>query len=316
MIRYALRRAGLLALGLLVASAVIFLTLRLLPGDVAMLVAGTSASPGQIAAITDRLGLDRPLVAQYGAWLGGIVRGDLGTSLLTGAPVAAELAAKARVTVPLGLLALTIAVAIAFPLGVVSALRRGRVTGTALNVGAQAVAAVPVVWAGMMLVVVFAVWLGWLPAQGFPRQGWADPAAAARALLLPALTIGVVEGALLMRFVRSATLDALGQDYVRAAAAKGLTRTQALLRHGLPAVGLSVVTVLGVQVAGIVVGAVVIEQLFSLPGIGRMLVADVSSRDLPMVQGELLVLTAFVLVVGFLVDLLHRVIDPRQRESA
>lgn len=316
MIRYALRRAGLLALGLLVASAVIFLTLRLLPGDVAMLVAGTSASPDQIAAITDRLGLDRPLVAQYGAWLGGIVRGDLGTSLLTGAPVAAELAAKARVTVPLGLLALTIAVAIAFPLGVVSALRRGRVTGTALNVGAQAVAAVPVVWAGMMLVVVFAVWLGWLPAQGFPRQGWADPAAAARALLLPALTIGVVEGALLMRFVRSATLDALGQDYVRAAAAKGLTRTQALLRHGLPAVGLSVVTVLGVQVAGIVVGAVVIEQLFSLPGIGRMLVADVSSRDLPMVQGELLVLTAFVLVVGFLVDLLHRVIDPRQRESA
>lgn len=316
MIRYALRRAGLLALGLLVASAVIFLTLRLLPGDVAMLVAGTSASPDQIAAITDRLGLDRPLVAQYGAWLGGIIRGDLGTSLLTGAPVGAELAAKARVTVPLGLLALTIAVAIAFPLGVVSALRRGRVTGAALNVGAQAVAAVPVVWAGMMLVVVFAVWLGWLPAQGFPRQGWADPAAAARALLLPALTIGVVEGALLMRFVRSATLDALGQDYVRAAAAKGLTRTQALLRHGLPAVGLSVVTVLGVQVAGIVVGAVVIEQLFSLPGIGRMLVADVSSRDLPMVQGELLVLTAFVLVVGFLVDLLHRVIDPRQRESA
>ena len=316
MIRYALRRAGLLALGLLVASAVIFLTLRLLPGDVAMLVAGTSASPDQIAAITDRLGLDRPLVAQYGAWLGGIIRGDLGTSLLTGAPVGAELAAKARVTVPLGLLALTIAIAIAFPLGVVSALRRGRVTGAALNVGAQAVAAVPVVWAGMMLVVVFAVWLGWLPAQGFPRQGWADPAAAARALLLPALTIGVVEGALLMRFVRSATLDALGQDYVRAAAAKGLTRTQALLRHGLPAVGLSVVTVLGVQVAGIVVGAVVIEQLFSLPGIGRMLVADVSSRDLPMVQGELLVLTAFVLVVGFLVDLLHRVIDPRQRESA
>lgn len=316
MIRYALRRAALLALGLLVASALIFLTLRLLPGDVAMLIAGTSASPEQLEAITDRLGLDQPLVAQYGSWLGGVLRGDLGTSLLTGAPVGAELAAKARVTVPLGLLALVVAIAIAFPLGVLSALRRGRAAGAALNVSAQALAAVPVVWAGMMLVVVFAVWLGWLPAQGFPRQGWADPAAATRALLLPALTIGVVEGALLMRFVRSATLDALGQDYVRAAAAKGLTRTQALLRHGLPAVGLSVITVLGVQIAGIVVGAVVIEQLFSLPGIGRMLVADVSSRDLPMVQGELLVLTAFVLVVGFLVDLLHRAIDPRQRESA
>ncbi len=316
MIRYALRRAALLALGLLVASALIFLTLRLLPGDVAMLIAGTSASPEQLEAITDRLGLDQPLVAQYGSWLGSVLRGDLGTSLLTGAPVGAELAAKARVTVPLGLLALVVAIAIAFPLGVLSALRRGRAAGSALNLTAQALAAVPVVWAGMMLVVVFAVWLGWLPAQGFPRQGWADPAAATRALLLPALTIGVVEGALLMRFVRSATLDALGQDYVRAAAAKGLTRTQALLRHGLPAVGLSVITVLGVQIAGIVVGAVVIEQLFSLPGIGRMLVADVSSRDLPMVQGELLVLTAFVLVVGFLVDLLHRAIDPRQRESA
>ena len=146
-----------------------------------------------------------------------------------------------------------------------------------------------------MLVVVFAVWLGWLPAQGFPRAGWADPAAAFRALLLPALTIGIVEGAMLMRFVRSATLQAVGQDYVRTAAAKGLTRNAALIRHGLPDVGLSVITVLGLQVAGIIVGAVVIEQLFSLPGIGRMLVADVSARDLPKVQGELLALTGFVL---------------------
>ena len=173
----------------------------------------------------------------------------------------------------------------------------------------------PVVWAGMMLVVVFAVWLGWLPAQGFPRAGWQDPAAAFRSLLLPALTIGIVEGAMLMRFVRSATLQAVGQDYVRTAAAKGLTRDAALIRHGLPNVGLSVITVLGLQVAGIIVGAVVIEQLFSLPGIGRMLVADVSARDLPKVQGELLVLTGFVLIVGFVVDLVHRVIDPRQREA-
>ena len=147
-----------------------------------------------------------------------------------------------------------------------------------------------------MLVVVFAVWLGWLPAQGFPRAGWADPAAAFRSLLLPALTIGIVEGAMLMRFVRSATMQAVGQDYVRTAAAKGLTRNAALIHHGLPNVGLSVITVLGLQVAGIIVGAVVIEQLFSLPGIGRMLVADVSARDLPKVQGELLVLTGFVLV--------------------
>lgn len=315
MIRYTLTRLALLLLGLLVASVLIFLTLRVLPGDIAQLIAGTNSTPEQIAAIRERLGLNEPLPAQYLDWIGGVFRGDLGASLLTGSSVTSELAEKAQVTVPLGVMALTIALLFSLPLGVLSAMRRGRADGTGLSVGAQALAAVPVVWAGMMLVVVFAVWLGWLPAQGFPRAGWNDPAAAFRSLLLPALTIGIVEGAMLMRFVRSATMQAVGQDYVRTAAAKGLTRNAALIRHGLPNVGLSVVTVLGLQVAGIIVGAVVIEQLFSLPGIGRMLVADVSARDLPKVQGELLVLTGFVLVVGFVVDLMHRVIDPRQREA-
>lgn len=315
MIRYALTRLALLLLGLFVASALIFLTLRVLPGDVAQLIAGVNATPEQLAAIRERLGLDQPLLAQYAAWLGGIVSGDLGSSQLTGTPVIDELLQKAEVTIPLGLMALTIALLVALPFGVLSAVRRGRPDGTALSVGAQTVAAVPVVWAGMMLVIVFAVWLGWLPAQGFPRDGWDEPGAALRALLLPAITIGVIEGAMLMRFVRSATLQAVGQDYVRTAAAKGLTRTQALLRHGLPNVGLSIITVLGLQVAGIIVGAVVIEQLFGLPGIGRMLVEDVGNRDLPKVQGELLALTGFVLIVGFVVDLTHRVMDPRQREA-
>ncbi len=316
MIRYTLTRLALLLVGLFVASVLIFLTLRVLPGDVAQQIAGTNATPEQVAAIRENLGLNAPLWTQYADWIGGVFRGDLGTSLQTGVSVASELAEKAQVTVPLGILALAIALVFSIPLGVLSALRRGRADGTALSVGAQAFAAVPVVWAGMMLVVVFAVWLGWLPAQGFPRAGWADPAAALRALLLPALTIGIVEGAMLLRFVRSATLQAVGQDYVRTAAAKGLTRTAALIRHGLPNVGLSVISVLGLQVAGIIVGAVIIEQLFTLPGIGRMLVADVDARDLPMVQGELLVLTGFVLLVGFVVDLVHRLIDPRQREVA
>ncbi|MCR2785292.1 MULTISPECIES: ABC transporter permease [unclassified Microbacterium] len=315
MIRYALTRLVLLLVGLVVASVLIFLTLRVLPGDVAQMVAGVGSTPEQVAAVRARLGMDRPLFVQYVEWIAGIFRGDLGTSLLTGTPVTTELAEKAQVTVPLGIMSLLIALLFSLPLGVASALRRGRADGTLITVAAQAVAAVPVVWAGMMLVVVFAVWLGWLPAQGFPRAGWDDPAAALRSLLLPAVTIGIVEGAMLLRFVRSATLQAVGQDYVRTAAAKGLTRTQAMLRHGLPNVGLSVITVLGLQVAGIIVGAVVIEQLFSLPGIGRMLVTDVGARDLPKVQGELLVLTGFVLLVGFLVDLFHRVIDPRQREA-
>lgn len=315
MIRYALTRLALLLLGLFVASALIFMTLRVLPGDVAQLIAGVNSTPDQVAAIRDRLGLDDPLPVQYAAWIGGVLQGDLGSSLLTGSSVADELVQKGQVTIPLGLMAMTIAMLVALPFGVISAMRRGHADGTALNVTAQTLAAVPVVWAGMMLVVVFAVWLGWLPAQGFPRSGWSDPALALRSLLLPAITIGVIEGAMLMRFVRSATLQATGQDFVRTAAAKGLTRNQALVRHGLPTVGLSIITVLGLQVAGIIVGSVVIEQLFSLPGIGRMLVADVGNRDLPKVQGELLVLTGFVLVVGFVVDLVHRVIDPRQREA-
>jgi len=314
-LRYALTRGALLVAGLLVASVLIFLALRVFPGDVAQLLAGDKATPAQVEAIRTALGLDQPLVLQYLGWIGGVLHGDLGTSQLNGASVAAELAQKAQVTVPLATLSLLVALLIAVPFGIGSAMLRGRAAGTVLNTAAQAVAAVPVVWAGMMLVVVFAVWLRWLPAQGFPRDGWADPGQALQALVLPALTIGAVEGALLLRFVRSATLQAASQDFVRTAAAKGLTRTRALLLHGLPAVGLSIITVLGIQVAGIIVGSVVVEQLFTLPGIGRMLVADVGTRDLVKVQGELLVLTGMVLIIGFVVDLVHRALDPRQREA-
>lgn len=316
MIRYTLTRGVLLIAGLLVSSVLIFLTLRVFPGDVAQLIAGTQASPATVEALRESLGFNRPLLVQYGEWIGGVLNGDLGTSQLSGASVGAELAEKAQVTVPLGLMALVIALLIAVPFGILSALWRGRASGTALSVTAQALAAVPVIWAGMMLIVVFAVWLGWLPAQGFPRGGWEHPWQAFRALILPALTIGIVEGAMLLRFVRSATLQARGQDFVRTAAAKGLTRNRALVQHGIPAVGLSIVTVLGLQVAGIIVGSVVIEQLFTLPGIGRMLVADVGTRDLIKVQSELLVLTGLVLVIGFIVDLIHHFVDPRQREAA
>lgn len=316
MIRYLLVRGALLIAGLLVSSVLIFLTLRVFPGDVAQLIAGTQASPAQVEQLRESLGLNLPLITQYADWIGGIFRGDLGTSLLSGASVGEELFLKAQVTVPLGAMALTIALLIAVPFGILAAVLRGRTGGTVLSVGAQTLAAVPVVWAGMMLVVLFSVWLGWLPPQGFPRDGWSTPGKAIEALLLPALTIGIVEGAMLMRFVRSATLQAAGQDFVRTAAAKGLTRNRALIQHGIPAVGLSIITVLGLQVAGIIVGSVVIEQLFTLPGIGRMLVADVGTRDLIKVQSELLVLTGFVLVVGFLVDLAHHLIDPRQREAA
>jgi peptide/nickel transport system permease protein len=314
-IRFVLTRVVLLVVGLLIASALIFFTLRVLPGDVAQIIAGTQGTPEQVAAIREQLGLNVPLPLQYLDWIGGILRGDLGASLVTGTPVVEELAEKATVTVPLALLALVIALLVSVPFGVLAALRRNTASGTAFAVTAQALAAVPVVWAGMLLVIVFAVWLGWLPPQGFPRDGWAEPGDAFRSLLLPALTIGVVEGAVLLRFVRSATLEAIGQDYVRTAAATGLTRRRALLTHGLPNVALSVVSVLALQVAGLLVGAVIVEQLFTLPGVGRLLITNVGNRDLEMVQGAVFVFTAIVLVIGALIDVLARLIDPRQREA-
>lgn len=314
MARFVLSRLLLLVLGLLVASALIFFSLRLLTGDVAQVIAGTQGTPAQVAAITKSLGLDRPLPVQYGEWLVGILHGDLGTSLVTGSPVSQQLAQKLSVTLPLAGLSLFIGLVIGIPLGVVSALKNRRLSGTLISVVAQAFAAVPAVWGGMILIAVFAVAIKIFPTQGYPSDGWAEPGQALRSLLLPALTIGVIEGAVLLRFTRSATLQAMNEDYVRTAAAKGLTRTQAILRHGLPNALLSVVSVLGVQLAALLVGAVLVEQLFALPGVGRMLVSDVGVRDLTKVQGELLALTGLVLILGFVVDLVHRLVDPRLRE--
>jgi peptide/nickel transport system permease protein len=312
--RFLLGRTALFVLGLVVASVLIFGTLRLLPGDVAQAIAGTTGSPAQVAALREQLGLDRPIAAQYLDWVGGLLRLDLGESLVTGTPVAAEIAEKLGVTLPLAGLSLVFGLLIGVPAGVWAAARHRRPAGLVVGVGSQVLAAVPAVWLGMLLTALFAVTLGWLPTQGWPLDGWQDPGRALRSLVLPALTIGIIEGAVLLRFTRSATLGALDQDYVRAAAAKGMTLDRALLRHGLPNVVLSVVSVLGLQVVGLVVGAVLVEQLFSLPGLGRMLVSDVGRRDLTKVQGELMTLTAIVLFVGLLVDVAHRRLDPRLRE--
>ncbi len=315
MTRFLVGRLLLLVVGLLVASIIVFATLRVLPGDVAQVVAGTQASPEQVEQLRQQLGLDRPVVVQYLDWIGGLLRGDLGRSLVTNGQVAPELVEKLSVTLPLAGMSLVAALVLGVPLGVLAAVLRRRAGGALIAFVAQAVAAVPIVWAGLLLIALFAVTLRWLPPQGFPLDGWGEPARAVAALLLPALTIGAVEGAVILRFTRSATLAVLDADHVRTAAAIGLTRTQALVRHGLPSVALTVLAVLGVQIAGLLVGAVVVEQLFSLPGVGRMLVTDVGRRDITKVQSELLVLTGLVLLVGFAVDVVHRVLDPRQREA-
>lgn len=313
MSRFLAVRALTLVAGLFLASLIIFASLRLLPGDVAQVIGGTSASPEQVAAIRERLGLNLPLPVQFFDWIGGIFTGQLGNSIVSGTPIAAELAQKAQVTVPLTLYSLAIALVVALPLGIFAAYRRLALPSRLLSVFGVVAAAIPAVWAGLLGIVVFSTWLGWLPSQGFPRSGWEDPFAAIRSLTLPALTIGLIEAAILFRFVKSATLSALGAEHVRTAMSRGYTRFGALVRHGLPGVGLSVISMLGLQVAGLLVGAVVIEQLFSLPGLGRMLVVDVGQRDLIKVQSTLFVLTAVILALGALVDVAHRIIDPRLR---
>ncbi|NLA65066.1 MAG: ABC transporter permease, partial [Leucobacter sp.] len=223
MSRFLAVRALTLVVGLILASLIIFASLRLLPGDVAQVIGGTSASAEQVAAIRDRLGLDRPLFTQYFDWLGGIFAGELGNSVVSGTPIAGEILQKAQVTVPLTLYSLLIALAVALPLGVFAAYRRHALSSRAMSVLGVIAAAVPAVWAGLIGILVFSSWLGWLPSQGFPRSGWADPLAALRSLTLPALTIGLIEGAILFRFVKSATLSAIGAEHVRTAMSRGYT---------------------------------------------------------------------------------------------
>ncbi|KAM9863551.1 ABC transporter permease [Leucobacter sp. BZR 635] len=313
MTRFILNRAGFLALAWLVASVLIFATLRILPGDVAQVIGGTQASPAQIANLREALGLNRPLLTQYFEWIGGVLRFDLGSSVVTGTEISAELAEKAEVTIPLTLMSLAIVLLVAIPLGVFAAYRNNTPLGQLVSASSVLASAIPVVWAGLLGTLLLSSWLGWLPSQGFPRDGWAEPFQAVRSLILPALTIGLIEGAILFRLVRSATLRALDADHVRTAMSQGNSRLRALLTQGLPGVGLSIISMLGLQAAALLVGAVVVEQLFSLPGLGSMLVSDVGERDLPKVQSTLLVLTSVILVMGALVDVIHRLIDPRLR---
>lgn len=315
MTRFIAIRLLYLVMGLAIASLIIFITLRVLPGDVAQVIAGTQATPQRVEELRESLGLNVSLVQQYVTWLGGIATLDLGESIVTGDAITSEIAQKLEVTLPLTMLSLLIGAAIAFPLGVYSALTVKKPGGRLVTAAAIAIAAVPVVWAGMLLTLLFANWLNWFPSQGFPREGWSQPFLALGSLALPALTIGLVEGSVLLRFVRSATLSALNADHVRTAMSRGMTRTRALITRGLPGVGLSIISLIGLQFAGLIVGAVIIEQLFGLPGLGRMLVADVGNRDLPAVQSTLFVLTGLILVVGTAVDILHRLLDPRLRSA-
>lgn len=307
-----IRRLAVFAVSLLVASALIFAVCQALPGDVAQVMLGQNASPEAVAALRAKLGLDRPLPVRYADWLGGLLTGDLGTSFLSRRPVAEQVAAKLEVTLSLVGGAMLLALLIAVPVGMLAAVRRRHASGLAASVLSQVGLAIPAFWAGIMLTYVFAVQLRWLPANGYVLF-LRDPADWAAHLVLPVLALAIVQASVLVRYVRSAFLEVLAEDYYRTARAIGWRRMPGLLRHGVRNAALSVVTVLGLQLATLLVGAIVVESVFALPGLGMLLLNAVGQRDLVVVQGTVMVLVAAVLVINALVDLSYLLIDPRLR---
>ncbi|MFD0306232.1 ABC transporter permease [Streptomyces sp. NPDC059517] len=311
--RYLLRRLAFLLVSLALASVVLFVLLRLLPGDPANALTSVGASPEQIAAARHSIGSDRPLPEQFTHWLGQLTSGDLGTSFVSSLPVGPEVSARLNVTVPLTLAAFVLAVVIAVPVGFVAAYKRHTWYGAVLSGISQLGIAVPVFWLGMILIAVFALNAGWLPSGGFPQDGWDAPAEAVRSLVLPVVTIALVMGASLIRYVRSATLDVLGSDYLRTARALGASFPRAMWRHGLRNASVPVISILGIELASTLLGAVVVESVYALPGLGSLLATGIAQHDYPVVQGVLFVSTLAVLLIGFAADLVQRIIDPRLR---
>lgn len=304
----------ILLFSLLVAAVVLFILLRLLPGDPANALLGVGATEAQIAAARAQVGSDQPLYVQFAGFIGNLARFDLGTSFVSKASVVGEIGNRLSVTLPLTILGFIAALVIAVPLGIIAAVRSTKWYGAAISVISQLGIAIPVFWLGILLVTLFAINLRLLPSGGFPLKGWANFGEASIAMILPVLTIALVMAASLLRYVRAATLEVLGSDYLRTARALGSSFPEALIRHGLRNGAVPVISVLGIELASTFLGAVVIERVFSLPGLGSMLLLAIQQRDYPNVQGVLFISTLLVLLIGFAADLAQRFIDPRLRE--
>ena len=306
------RRAATLVATAVVASVVVFWLLSVVPGDPAQVALGLNASPDALAAQRAVMGLDQPLVLRYLDWIGGLFRGDFGVSVVSKLPVGPEILDKVQVTLTLVFCALVIALVIALPVGILSAIRARSADGVVVSAASQVGMSVPGFLVGMLLVTIFSVRLGW-----FPAGGWVAPSddflEFLRHVTLPALALGAVQAAVLTRYVRSAVLEILREDFIRTARSKGLRPHQALVVHGLRNAAVPVLTVTGVQLAAMLVGAVVIERVFVINGLGSMLLDRVGSRDMVAVQGIVMVLVLLVLVINTLVDVLYTAIDPRLR---
>ena len=315
MAAYLTRRLIQFLLSAAVASVLIFIVMQILPGNAAQVALGTNATPEAVAQLEERYGLNRPLIVQYFDWIGGVLKGDFGTSYVTGAQIGPVIANSIQVTLILVIGSMLFAVIAAVPLGTLAAINHKNPLGGLISALSQLGVAIPNFLAGILLVIVFSLTLHW-----FPSGGWRAPIEGMGGflsrLILPVSALALVQGAILTRYVRSAVLDVMSEDYLRTARAKGLTRGVALVRHGLRNAAIPVVTVAGLQLATLLVGAVVVEQVFVIPGLGSELVRAVANRDLVTVQGIVLVLSVLVLALNTIVDILYPILDPRVRRAA
>ena len=301
-------------LTLLVASLVVFLVLEVLPGDPASMMLGVNAREDTLAALRAEMGLDKPAWQRYFAWIGGLATGEFGTSYTYNVPVAELIGERLAVSLPLALLAILLSTAIAIPLGVLAAARRNRPADLAVGLFVQVGVAVPNFWFAMLLILLFAVSLGWLPAGGF--AGWdAGVLPALLSLLLPTVALALPQAAILTRVTRSSVLEVLGEDFVRTARAKGLSRGAALWRHAVRNALIPVVTIMGLQFSFLLAGTIIIENVFYLPGLGRLLFQAIAQRDLIVVKDLVVLLAGTVVLVNFCVDLLYALLDPRLRRG-
>jgi peptide/nickel transport system permease protein len=316
---FLLKRLAAFALTLVVASVLVFAVLELLPGNAAQVILGDSATPESLAALEAQLGLDRPPLQRYADWTLGLLRGETARSIAYDTPTAELLAERLRVTLPLAVMAMALTVVLALALGLFAAMHHNRIGDVGVMAASQVGIAIPNFWFAILLILMFAVKLQWVSAGGFP--GWTEDEGgglwpALQALLLPAIALALVQAAILARVTRSAVLEVMREDFVRTARAKGLTRAQAMRRHVLRNAMIPVLTIAGLQFANLITGTIVVENVFVLPGIGRLVFQAIANRDLVVVRDVVMLLAATVVIVNLLVDLLYAWVDPRLRRPA
>jgi peptide/nickel transport system permease protein len=309
---YFLKRSIILIATLFLVSGAIFIVLRVIPGDPAQLILGIQATPEILHELRHKMGLDLPLPVQYTSWIGGLTHGDLGRSITYDIPIASLVISRLQVTIPLAILSILFAVVFSIPLGVYAALHRNRPGDYGVMVFSQIGLAIPAFWAGILLILLFAVELRWFSAGGF--KPWMEsPWGALKSLLLPALSLGMIRAAVLARLTRSCMLEVLGEDYIRTARSKGLAERVVVYKHAFRNALIPVVTIVGLQMGELLAGAIVIENVFNLPGLGRLVFLAIGQRDLPVVQGVSLLIAFLIVVVNFAVDVIYGVVDPRIR---